>query len=124
VGDFGEAMIGGDCIGPTFDSWSFDLDRATAHPAHQMVVMACAALSVERLAVVIAQCVDFGGIGHRLQISVDGRQADGIAFVAQSIVDLLRAGETIEIIEDRRNGSPLAGVALMSLDHGSSFGQV
>src|SRR5664279_379007 len=106
-------MFGSDSISPAFDGRSFDLHCPPAGAAHQMVVvMSGAALAVQDLTVGAAQGVDLGGVDHRLQVAVDRGQADRVALRAQSVVDVLGAREAVEVVEDRRDGASLAGVAL------------
>jgi hypothetical protein len=58
-----------------------------------VVVHAGAALPVERLAVRVADGIDLALLAERLQVTVDGGQADLLALAPQLRVDLLGAAE-------------------------------
>src|SRR4029453_5223101 len=59
--------------------------------------------------------VELPVVGEGLPRPVDRRQPDGVAGVAQPRVNLLRAVEAVEVLEDRSDGSALSGGA----GHGS-----
>src|SRR5690349_3003368 len=83
-------------------------------------MVAGAAAPVEHLAVVAAERVDLGRVHQRLQVPVDGGQADLVAAPGQDVVDLLSTGEPVEVVQDRADSPALTGVAC-GLDHGSSY---
>jgi len=64
VADVGEAVLAGDTVGPPLDCRAGDLDRQSAHPADQVVVVLRAAPPVERLAAVRAEGVQFPVVGE------------------------------------------------------------
>jgi hypothetical protein len=94
VPDVGEARLGGDPLGPLLYRAALHLHAPSAIAAGQVVVVhAGAALAVERLAVGVADGVDAALLAERLQVTVDGGQADLLAPAPQLRVDLLGAAE-------------------------------
>ena len=94
VADVGEAGLGGDPLRPLLHRPAFHLHAAAAVAAGQVVVVHRApALAVERLAAGVADGVDAALLAERLQVPVDGGQADVLALAAQLGVDLLGAAE-------------------------------
>ena len=71
-----------------------------------VVVHAGAALAVERLAAGVADGVDAALLAQRLQVPVDGGQADRLALAPQLGVDLLGAREAGQAIQ--RGGQRLS----------------
>jgi hypothetical protein len=63
VTDVDEAVLCGDAIRPSLDSWPFDFDRTAAVAADQMVMMSGAAAPVDGFAINAAQHVDLTGVG-------------------------------------------------------------
>jgi hypothetical protein len=106
-----------DPTGPFLDLRSFDLDRPTTDPADQVVVMPAggvggvdrAAQPVLRLAVRPEHDVDLTGVGERLEVPVDGGQADGLAAPSQLAVQVLCGPEAVGVAQGRVDGSALPG---------------
>ncbi len=83
-------MFGRDFVRPTLYRWSFDLDGLAACPTHQVMVVGVAAGSVDALTILADDDVDVTGLSERGERSIDRGQADGVAPVAEVVVDLLR----------------------------------
>ncbi len=110
VGDVGEAGGRGDAVGPRLDLGSFDLDGPSAVPADQVMVMVVGrAATVDGLTVVAAQYVDLAPVGEDLQVPVDSGETDSLAHVAQVGVQVLGAGERVDLGQCGADGVPLAG---------------
>ncbi len=110
MGHVGEARGRRDAVRPRLDFGSFDLDGPSAVAAHQMMVMAVGGTAaVEGLTVVAPQHVDLATVGEDLQMPVDGGQADGLAGVAQVRVQVLGAGEGVDLGERGGDGIALTG---------------
>ena len=99
VADIGEAVLARDVGRPRLDLTALHLDRAAAHPAHQVVVMVFRAAPVHRLAGIGAQGVDQAGGRHRLQSAVHGGQADALAAAAQFVMEILGGPEIVEVLQ-------------------------
>ena len=113
--DVGEAVLAGDPVGPALDRRALDLDRSSAVAADEVMVVPGAALAVaapRRRAPRSASTS--AGVDERLEVAVDGRQPDLLAALLEDVVDLLRAGESVEVVEDGADGAALAGVAVWS----------
>ena len=96
VADLGEAVLGRHGGGPFLDGWAGHLLGATALAADEVVMVVLdRAPAVGGLAVTGAQDVHLAGVGERLQVAVDGRQADALALRPELLVQGLRAGETV-----------------------------
>ena len=111
VADVGEAVLACDFGRPRLDLAALHLDRAAAHPAHQVVMVMLGAAPVHRLAGVGAQGVDQPGGRHRLQGAVHGGQADALAAAAQFVVQFLGRAEVVEVLQQRRDRRALPGGA-------------
>src|SRR5947209_20285561 len=85
-----------------------------------MMVMMRGATPVDRLTAVGTQYVDLSGLGQGLEGAVHRGQADTLAAVAQSLVDLLRGAETVGVIEQPGHCGPLPGGAQARGAHSSS----
>src|SRR4051812_33108385 len=70
-----------------------------------------AAATVERLAGIGADGVQLAVVGQRLDGPVDRREPHRVAVPPQLRMDLLRAVEAVEVLEDRSNGGALTGGA-------------
>jgi hypothetical protein len=83
----GEAVAPSHSANPFFDLRGFYLDRATARPAHKMMMMIVGlAQSVEGFTLGRCNDVNLSGIGMGLQIPIDGRQPDAGGGVAQLVI--------------------------------------
>ena len=103
---------GGDPLGPLLDRPALHLHAAPAVAAGQVVVVhACPALPVERLAAGIADGVDAALLAERLQMAVDGGEPDVLALAPQLRVDLLGAAEAGQALQRGRQGLRLPGPA-------------
>ena len=109
--DVDETVLAGDLVGPALDSRPLDLDRTAAGAADEVMVVARTALAVEDLAAVVAQRIDLGGVGKGLEAAVNRGEADGFAAVLEHVVDFLRTRETVEVLEDGDDCTPLPCVA-------------
>ncbi len=110
MGHIGEASGRRDAVRPRLDFRSFYLDGPSAVTAHQMMVMAVGGTAaVEGLAVVAPQHVDLAPVCEDLQMPVDGGQTDGLAGVAQVRVQVLGAGEGVDLGERGGDCIALAG---------------
>ena len=108
MADVGEAVLGRHLVRPALDRGAVDLDCLAACPAHQVVVMGVAAGSVDALTILTDDDVDVTGLSERGECSIDRGQADGVAPVAEVIVDLLRRAKIIEVLQrfDDRGALP------------------
>ena len=77
-------MLGRDRRGPLLHRRALDLDRRTARPADQVMVVGVGAAAVDRLAVLATEDVDEPVVGVQRQGAVDGREADAGALAASS----------------------------------------
>jgi hypothetical protein len=112
VADLAEAVLLGDPGGPALDGGAGDLDRTTADPADQVMVVPGRTAPVRHFAVTGPQRVDLAALSHRLQGPVDGGQPDPVAALAEQVVDLLRGTEIVQVGQDRVHRRPLPGAAL------------
>ena len=111
VGDVGEAVLGGDRVGPALDGRPLDLDGRAALAADEVVVVRVRAAAVDRLAVLGPQHVDLAALAEPLEGAVDRRQPDLGAAPVEEVVDLLGAAEVVERREGLGHGDPLPGGA-------------
>lgn len=92
VTDLGKAMIIGDSLRPTLNTWPGYLDSETAVSANKMVMMPVAlpAMAVDRLTILVDQHIDFPDISHGLERAIHGGEADVVTTLAQELMELLR----------------------------------
>src|SRR5262245_15141839 len=109
VGDPHEAVLGTDLFRPSLYGWAFDLHRASAVAADEVVVVTGGAAAVDGLTVPGAQYVHLSSVGQRLQRPIDGRQANGVAARAQDRVNVLCAPKVVDLVEDRGDRRALLG---------------
>jgi hypothetical protein len=107
-----ETVVRGDLTRPGLHGWTLDLDRATATPAHKVVMVTGGAAAISRLTFVSSDGVQLVGTRHQLQGSVDGREADAGAGVTQVVVDLARCAELVSSAQHFFHGGALAGFSL------------
>src|SRR5581483_10583263 len=111
VGHVDEAVLGRDALRPALHRRAFDLHRAPARAADEMVVVAAAAPAVDGLALGGAQHVHLARVGERLERPVDGGEADRVAPVLEQVVQLLCAAEVVHLGQHGGDCRPLAGGA-------------
>lgn len=96
--------------GPLFDGRCFDLDRAAAFPAEQVVMMVLhRTAAVYGLALTVPKHVHQSVIGHRLEDAVGGRQRNRLAPLMEFAVQLLRAHKVVKFIEGCADRAALPG---------------
>jgi hypothetical protein len=88
-------MLVGDVVGPPLNSGAFDLDRASAVAADEVVVVPHRAASVGSFAVAGADQVELAGVGHHQQSAVNGCQPNVLTLVAEVFVDLAGRAEVV-----------------------------
>ena len=93
--DVAKPVLVGDVVGPPLDGGAFDLDRASAVAADEMVMVAHRAASVGGFAVVGADQVELAGVGHHQQGAVHGCQPNVLTLVAEVVVDLAGGAELV-----------------------------
>jgi hypothetical protein len=97
VVDRGEAGLSRNPLRPLLHDPALDLHAATADAARQVVVVrGRAALTVERLARLIADRVDGALLAEDLQVPVDRGETDGLAAPPDLRVDVLGTAEARE----------------------------
>jgi len=109
-----ESMSFRDLASPALHRRPLDLDRTTAGPADQVVMMAGRATAIGGLAFVGADGVELVSVGHQLQGPVNSGEPDSGALVAQIIVDLACRAELVGSVEDFLDGGTLARSTLRS----------
>src|SRR5680860_1347626 len=109
VADVGEAVLGRDRVGPAFYGRALHLHRATAGPAHEVVMVCGAAPAVDGLAVLGAEHVDITAVGERLKRPVDRGQPDVLPVAPQQIVNVLGTAEVLERLQRSRHRTALPG---------------
>lgn len=85
------------------------------------MVVACGTSPVDDLSVRAGKRVDLSSGRQVLELSIDGGQPDSVAGGAQVLVQLLRASESLCIVERVLDRGPLAGDAAQSLAHSNTL---
>ena len=85
-------MLSRHLVRPALDRGALHFDGLAAcpGPAHQVMVVGVAARSVDALTILADDDVDVTGLSERGERSIDRGQADGVAPVAEEVVDRLR----------------------------------
>ena len=96
VVDAGEPVLGGHPRGPLLDGFGLQFDGGAAGSAHQVMVVACRAVSIAGLTRSVPQRVDLSALAQCLQIPVDGGQADRFAAPLELVVQFLRDRKSSE----------------------------
>jgi hypothetical protein len=110
VGHVDESLGGGDANRPPLHRSLSDLDRTTARPAHQVVVvLVAAAPAIEGLTVLGAKTVHLARVGESPELVVDRRAPDPFAAPSQLRVEILGAKEAVGLLEHGRERPLLWG---------------
>ena len=104
-------MLGADAFGPRLHTCSGDFDSLAADAAYQVMVVVRRAGAVERLALRGTDDVNFALARHRLQVAIDGCQADGGVLIAQAGVKFLGTAELGAALQRPGERGALAGGA-------------
>jgi hypothetical protein len=106
-----EPMLTSNLLRPTLNLGTLHLDRGSATPAHEVVVMLIhLASSVKGLPAIRQDDVDLPGSRQGLEGAIHGREADPAILVPESVVNFLGAPKTSGAVEQLRDGGTLAGL--------------
>ena len=98
-------MLGGEGVDELLELGCGDLDGAAAGAAHEVVVVLAAGLAAQVgvLAGGLELDLEVALLGHRVERAVHRREADLLAALLQELVDLLRAAELGDLVEQLRD---------------------